>query len=133
MEFLLLSQAQEDPEGFRQVLMCEWLGSALGEATPSNHGSSGGFWQLLGFYKKQAIVEELGLKGVFFEELAGQVGADYDPFDLICHIAYDNAHVLGNLRHILLQPLNSFRTFFYCDDSGSWRFGCNCKCQCARA
>lgn len=39
--------------------------------------------------KKQAIVEELGLKGVFFEELAGQVGADYDPFDLICHIAYD--------------------------------------------
>ena len=26
MEFLLLSQAQEDPEGFKQVLMCEWLG-----------------------------------------------------------------------------------------------------------
>jgi type I restriction enzyme R subunit len=39
--------------------------------------------------KKQAIIEELGLKGVFFEELAGQVGADYDPFDLICHIAFD--------------------------------------------
>jgi type I restriction enzyme R subunit len=39
--------------------------------------------------KKQAIIEELGLKGVFFEELAGQVGVDYDPFDLICHIAFD--------------------------------------------
>jgi type I restriction enzyme R subunit len=39
--------------------------------------------------KKQAIIEELGLKGVFFEELAGQVGADYDPFDLICHVAFD--------------------------------------------
>jgi type I restriction enzyme R subunit len=39
--------------------------------------------------KKQAIIEELGLKGVFFEELASQVGADYDPFDLICHIAFD--------------------------------------------
>ena len=72
MEFLLLSQAQEDPEGFKQVLMCEWLGSALGEATPSNHGSSGGFWQLLGFYKKQAIVEDEKIKdiGTTGEELA---------------------------------------------------------------
>ena len=72
MEFLLLSQAQEDPEGFKQVLMCEWLGSALGEAAPSNHGSSGGFWQLLGFYKKQAIVEDEKIKdiGTTGEELA---------------------------------------------------------------
>jgi len=51
MDFLLLSQAQEDPEGFKQVLMREWLGKALGEAAPSSYGSSGGFWQLLGFYK----------------------------------------------------------------------------------
>ena len=72
MEFLLLSQAQEDPEGFKQVLMCEWLGSALGEAAPSNHGSSGGFWKLLGFYKKQAIVEDEKIKdiGTTGEELA---------------------------------------------------------------
>lgn len=39
--------------------------------------------------KKQAIVEELGRKGVFFEELADQADADYDPFDLICHVAFD--------------------------------------------
>jgi type I restriction enzyme R subunit len=39
--------------------------------------------------KKQAIIDELALKGVFFEELAGSVGASYDPFDLICHVAYD--------------------------------------------
>jgi type I restriction enzyme R subunit len=39
--------------------------------------------------KKQAILEELALKGVFLEELAEQVGRDYDPFDLICHVAYD--------------------------------------------
>ena len=72
MEFLLLSQAQEDPEGFKQALMCEWLGRALGEAAPSNHGSSGGFWQLLGFYKKQAIVEDEKIKdiGTTGEELA---------------------------------------------------------------
>jgi formylglycine-generating enzyme required for sulfatase activity len=72
MEFLLLSQAQEDPEGFKQVLMCEWLGKALGEGVPSNYGSSGGFWQLLGFYKKHAIVEdeEIEDQGATGEELA---------------------------------------------------------------
>ena len=26
MDFLLESQAQQDPKGFKQVLMCEWLG-----------------------------------------------------------------------------------------------------------
>jgi len=58
MEFLLESQARQDPEGFKQVLMCEWLAKALGEAAPRDHGSSGGFWPLLGLYKKQAIVED---------------------------------------------------------------------------
>ena len=72
MEFLLHSQAQEDPEGFKQVLMCEWLGKALGEAAPSSYGSSGGFWPLLGFYKKHAIVEDEKIKdiGTTGEELA---------------------------------------------------------------
>jgi len=39
--------------------------------------------------KKQAILEELADAGVFFEELAAQVGRDYDAFDLVCHIAFD--------------------------------------------
>ena len=39
--------------------------------------------------KKQAILEELANNGVFFEELAAQVGRDYDAFDLVCHIAFD--------------------------------------------
>ena len=38
--------------------------------------------------KKEAIVEELKLKGVFFEDLEKESGKDLDPFDLICHIAY---------------------------------------------
>jgi formylglycine-generating enzyme required for sulfatase activity len=72
MDFLLYSQAQEDPVGFKQVLMCEWLGNALGEDAPSNFGSSGGFWQLLGLYKKHAIVEDEKIKdiGTTGEELA---------------------------------------------------------------
>ena len=39
--------------------------------------------------RKQAILEELAGQGVFLEELAAEVGSDYDPFDLVCHIAFD--------------------------------------------
>ncbi len=39
--------------------------------------------------KKQAVLEELANQGVFIEELAAQVGRDYDAFDLICHVAFD--------------------------------------------
>jgi hypothetical protein len=72
MEFLLVSQAQQDPKGFKQVLMCEWLGEVLGEDAPGNYGSSGGFWRVLGFYKKHAIVEDQKIKdiGTTGEELA---------------------------------------------------------------
>ncbi|MDR9404078.1 MAG: type I restriction-modification enzyme R subunit C-terminal domain-containing protein, partial [Halothece sp. Uz-M2-17] len=39
--------------------------------------------------RKQAILEELQQQGVFLEALEEMVGEDYDPFDLICHIAFD--------------------------------------------
>ncbi len=39
--------------------------------------------------KKKAIIEELEESGVFFEHLKEEVGKDYDPFDLICHVAYE--------------------------------------------
>lgn len=39
--------------------------------------------------KKQAIIEELSQQGVFFEALAEEVGKDLDPFDIICHVAWD--------------------------------------------
>ncbi len=38
--------------------------------------------------KKEAIIEELKTRGVFFEELEREIGKELDPFDLICHIAY---------------------------------------------
>jgi hypothetical protein len=44
----------------------------LAEDAPGNYGSSGGFWRLLGFYKRQAIVEDQKIKdiGATGEELA---------------------------------------------------------------
>ncbi|MGZ4987662.1 MAG: EcoAI/FtnUII family type I restriction enzme subunit R [Limisphaerales bacterium] len=39
--------------------------------------------------KKRAIVEELEQHGVIFAALNEEIGSAFDPFDLICHIAYE--------------------------------------------
>ncbi len=39
--------------------------------------------------RKQAIVEELESEGLSLAPLAEEVGKDLDPFDLICHVAFD--------------------------------------------
>jgi len=39
--------------------------------------------------RKQAIIEELENEGLPLDALAEEVGKDLDPFDLICHIAFD--------------------------------------------
>jgi type I restriction enzyme R subunit len=39
--------------------------------------------------RKQAIIEELEIEGLLLEPLAEEVGKDLDPFDLICHVAFD--------------------------------------------
>ena len=39
--------------------------------------------------KKQAVIEALASEGVFFEALADEIGRDCDPFDLVCHVAWD--------------------------------------------
>ncbi len=39
--------------------------------------------------RKEAIVAELLEQGVFLDQLQEEVGLDLDPFDLICHVAFD--------------------------------------------
>lgn len=39
--------------------------------------------------RKQAVIDELESEGLFLEPLAEEVGKDLDPFDLICHVAFD--------------------------------------------
>jgi type I restriction enzyme R subunit len=39
--------------------------------------------------KKKAIVDELEQQGILFEALKEEIGKDYDPFDLICHVAFE--------------------------------------------
>jgi len=42
-----------------------------------------------GAERKQTVMDELASQGVFLDELADQGGKDFDPFDLVCHIAFD--------------------------------------------
>jgi type I restriction enzyme R subunit len=39
--------------------------------------------------RKQAIVEELAAEGLLLDPIADEVGKNLDPFDLICHVAFD--------------------------------------------
>lgn len=39
--------------------------------------------------RKQAIMDELAQAGVLWEVLSAEVVQDLDPFDLICHVVYD--------------------------------------------
>jgi type I restriction enzyme R subunit len=42
-----------------------------------------------GAERKQAIIDELEAEGLRIEPLAEEVNPNLDPFDLICHVAYD--------------------------------------------
>jgi type I restriction enzyme R subunit len=39
--------------------------------------------------RKQAVIDELAAEGLLLAPLADEVGKDLDPFDLICHVAFD--------------------------------------------
>lgn len=39
--------------------------------------------------RKQSIIDELAEEGLPIDSLAEEVGKDLDPFDLICHVAFD--------------------------------------------
>jgi type I restriction enzyme, R subunit len=58
--------------------------------------------------KKQAILEELAAKGVFLDELAEQVGRDYDAFDLVCHVAFDAPPLTRKERADKVKKRNVF-------------------------
>ena len=42
-----------------------------------------------GEQRKQAIIDELAEEGLVLDVIVGEVNKDLDPFDLICHVAFD--------------------------------------------
>jgi type I restriction enzyme R subunit len=58
--------------------------------------------------RKQAIIEELEEHGILFEALADEVGKDFGPFDLICHVAFDQPPLTRKERADNVRKRNYF-------------------------
>lgn len=61
--------------------------------------------------KKQVIIEELSNQGIFFEALADEVGKDCDPFDLLCHVAWDMPPLTRKERVEQVKKQNYFTKY----------------------
>ncbi len=61
--------------------------------------------------RKQAIIDELASHGVFLDELAEQVGHDYDAFDLVCHVAFDQPPLTRQERAARVKKRNVFAKY----------------------
>jgi type I restriction enzyme R subunit len=58
--------------------------------------------------RKQALVDELVSKGIFLDELAEQIGVELDPFDLVCHVAFDQPPLTRRERANNVRKRNIF-------------------------
>jgi type I restriction enzyme R subunit len=58
--------------------------------------------------QKQVIIAEMGEQGVLFEALAEEVGKEFDAFDLICHVAYDQPPLTRRERASRVRKRNYF-------------------------
>lgn len=61
--------------------------------------------------KKQVIIDELAEQGIFFDALADEVGKELDPFDLICHVAYDQPPLTRKERAEAVKKRNYFTQY----------------------
>ncbi|MGD0158663.1 MAG: DEAD/DEAH box helicase family protein [Candidatus Bathyarchaeia archaeon] len=61
--------------------------------------------------QKSAIIKELIGQGIFLNELREEVGKDFDDFDLICHVAFDQKLVARKERASKVKKGNYFARY----------------------
>ncbi|GDY14312.1 DEAD/DEAH box helicase [Planctomycetota bacterium] len=61
--------------------------------------------------RKQAVIDELAEHGLLLDPLAEEVGKDFDPFDLICHIAFDQPPLTRRERADQVRKRDVFTKF----------------------
>ncbi|MCF6093897.1 DEAD/DEAH box helicase family protein [Microaerobacter geothermalis] len=61
--------------------------------------------------RKDAIIEELLEQGVLLDELQQEVGKYFDPFDLICHVAFDMKPLTRRERAMNVKKRNYFTKY----------------------
>jgi type I restriction enzyme R subunit len=61
--------------------------------------------------QKRVLVNELVQRGIFLDALAEEVGRDYDPFDLVCHVAYGQPPLTRKERAENVRKRNYFARY----------------------
>ncbi len=61
--------------------------------------------------QKQAIIDELEEQGLLLEPLADEVGKEFDLFDLVCHVAFDQPPLTRRERANNVQKRNYFTKY----------------------
>ncbi len=61
--------------------------------------------------QKKVIIEELEEHGILFDALKEEVGKDFDPFDLICHIAFESKPLTRKERAENVRKRNYFTKY----------------------
>jgi type I restriction enzyme R subunit len=61
--------------------------------------------------RKQAIIDALAEEGLILDPLADEVGKDFDPFDLICHVAFDRPPLTRHERAENVRKRDVFTRF----------------------
>ena len=61
--------------------------------------------------RKQAVIEALEAEGLLLEPLADDVGKDLDPFDLICHVAFDQPPLTRRERAAQVRKRDVFTQY----------------------
>lgn len=64
-----------------------------------------------GAERKQAIIEELEAEGLTLDPIADEVGKNLDPFDLICHVAFDAKPLTRRERAENVKKRNVFAKY----------------------
>lgn len=61
--------------------------------------------------RKQTVIDELEEAGVIWEALTQEVGIDLDPFDMICHVVYDQPALTRKERANNVKKRNYFTKY----------------------
>ncbi|MCN7477653.1 DEAD/DEAH box helicase family protein [Escherichia coli] len=61
--------------------------------------------------RKEAIIHELEQQGIIWEVLAEEVGKDLDPFDMLCHVVYDQPPLTRKERAENVRKRNYFTKY----------------------
>ncbi|MBF0214663.1 MAG: DEAD/DEAH box helicase family protein [Magnetococcales bacterium] len=64
-----------------------------------------------GAEQKRALMQELEERGILLEALAEEVGKTFGPFDLICHIAFDQPPLTRRERAEKVKKRNAFTQY----------------------